>query len=34
LAPDQKRDAVDKLTRILTTPPANKQGSAPATAAA
>jgi hypothetical protein len=32
LAPDQKREAVDKLARILKTPPANKQGSAPATA--
>jgi integrase len=34
LAPDQKREAVDKLTRVLTTLPANKQGSAPVTAAA
>jgi integrase len=34
LAPDQKREAVDKLTRILTTSPANKQGPPPVTAAA
>jgi site-specific recombinase XerD len=34
LAPDQKRDAVDKLTRVLTTLPGNKQGPPPVTAAA
>jgi integrase len=34
LAPDQKREAVDKLTRVLTTPHANKQDPQPATAAA
>jgi integrase len=34
LAPDQKREAVDKLTRILKTPSSNNQGRPPETAAA
>lgn len=34
LAPDQKREAVAKLTRVVTTPPVNKQGPPPVTAAA